>query len=45
MKIYTLTFKQNIPVKLATAWDYFASPMNLAQITPPNMAFKVTSDL
>ena len=45
MKIYTLTFKQNIPATLETAWNYFSSPTNLAHITPPNMAFKVTSDL
>lgn len=45
MKIYTINFKQNLPVPLETAWDYFSSPMNLAQITPPKMCFKVISDM
>ncbi|WPU93426.1 SRPBCC family protein [Mucilaginibacter sabulilitoris] len=44
MKIYTLKKSQVIPISLDKAWDFFTSPLNLAQITPPNMSFVVTSD-
>ncbi|MBB2149321.1 SRPBCC family protein [Pedobacter gandavensis] len=43
MKAYQLKFSQQLPVPLATAWDFFSSPMNLAKITPAKMAFQVTS--
>ncbi len=45
MKSYQLTFKQKLPVSLAQAWDFFSSPQNLAEITPNDMAFIVTSKL
>ena len=44
MKTYQLTFEQVLPISLEEAWDFFSSPMNLAKITPPDMAFTVTSD-
>ena len=44
MKTYALTFLQDIPVSLDTAWDFFSSPLNLNKITPPDMRFVVTSD-
>ena len=44
MKSYHLTFRQNLPISLTQAWDFFSSPLNLAKITPSDMAFKVTSD-
>ncbi|MCO5937215.1 SRPBCC family protein [Mucilaginibacter sp. RB4R14] len=44
MKTYTLKFKQNIPISLNEAWDFFSSPLNLAKITPADMRFVVTSD-
>ena len=43
MKSYQLTFKQRFPISIAAAWDFFSSPLNLAQITPTDMAFIVTS--
>lgn len=43
MKPYHLTFNQKIPVSLTAAWDFFSSPLNLAKITPAEMAFTVTS--
>lgn len=43
MKAYQLKFSQRIPVSLEEAWEFFSSPMNLAKITPPEMAFTVTS--
>ena len=43
MKIYRKEFTQKIPVDLETAWDFFSSPLNLAEITPKEMTFDVTS--
>ncbi len=43
MKSYQLTFSQRLPVPLKECWEFFSSPMNLARITPPEMAFTVTS--
>jgi ligand-binding SRPBCC domain-containing protein len=34
---------QIIPVSLATAWEYFSSPENLKDITPPSMGFVIQS--
>jgi len=44
MKSYHLEFTQKLPISLAEAWDFFSSPLNLAKITPKEMAFEVTSD-
>jgi len=43
LKTYRLEFTQKLPVDLAAAWDFFSSPMNLAEITPTDMTFDVTS--
>lgn len=45
MKAYHLKFTQQLPIPLKEAWDFFSSPLNLAKITPEEMAFTVTSDL
>lgn len=45
MKAYQLEFVQKMPVSLEKAWDFFSSPLNLAKITPEEMAFKVTSNI
>ncbi|MBC7566419.1 MAG: SRPBCC family protein [Pedobacter sp.] len=44
MKSYQFTFEQLLPIPIAEAWDFFSSPINLAKITPNEMAFTVTSD-
>lgn len=44
MKPYHLNFSQQLPISLTAAWDFFSSPLNLAKITPGDMAFEVTSD-
>lgn len=44
MKTYALTFEQDIPVSLDTAWDFFSSPLNLNKITPQDIKFVVTSN-
>jgi ligand-binding SRPBCC domain-containing protein len=43
LKTYRLAFEQKLPVDLDTAWDFFSSPLNLAEITPKDMTFDVTS--
>jgi ligand-binding SRPBCC domain-containing protein len=43
MKIHTVKYEQFVPVDLATAWDFFSSPKNLARITPHHMGFKITN--
>ena len=45
MKSHQLLFKQNLPISLVEAWDFFSSPLNLEEITPDEMAFIVTSKL
>lgn len=39
-----LKWEQAIPISLDEAWDFFSSPINLAEITPPGMGFNITSD-
>ena len=41
--IYTLEASQELNISLAKAWDYFSSPENLSNITPPKMGFNITS--
>lgn len=41
--IYTLETKQELNIPLVKAWDYFSSPENLANITPKEMGFNITS--
>ncbi len=41
--IYTLEATQELDISLNTAWDYFSSPANLSNITPPEMGFNITS--
>ena len=45
MKTYQLEFIQRLPITLDEAWQFFSSPLNLAKITPKEMAFEVTSSL
>ncbi|HEY0656645.1 MAG TPA: SRPBCC family protein [Chryseosolibacter sp.] len=43
MKIYQLKRTQFLPISLEQAWDFFATPKNLAVITPPSMKFQILS--
>ena len=43
MKIYTLHSKQNLPITLQQAWDFFSDPKNLKTITPSYMSFIIKS--
>ena len=40
MRIYSLKRVQNIPTHPDKAWDFFSSPLNLAQITPSALKFE-----
>ena len=33
--------KQNIPISIEEAWDFFSSPSNLKVITPDYMGFEI----
>jgi len=38
-----LEFIQFVPASLEIVWDFFSSPGNLSDITPPGMGFLITS--
>lgn len=41
MKLYTLKRTQILPITLEQAWAFFATPNNLAQITPAHLRFNI----
>ena len=41
--MYRLEYKQVLPVSLHKAWDFFSSPKNLNEITPPSLQFEILS--
>lgn len=45
MKIYTLEKKVILKSDLETIWDFFSSPYNLNEITPPDMSFEILTDI
>jgi len=45
MKVETLKSVQQLPISMEEAWAFFATPKNLEKITPPDMTFKILSDL
>jgi len=38
-----LTRRQELPISLDQAWEFFSRPENLAKITPPDLGFEITS--
>ena len=42
-KVYRLKAVQFLPITLEKAWDFFSSPKNLKEITPPNLVMTVLS--
>jgi len=40
-----LSRRQDLPLRLEDAWDFFSRPENLARITPRDLGFEVTSGL
>lgn len=45
MKLHEFRAEQRLPVSIREAWDFLSDPHNLARITPPEMAFTVTSEV
>lgn len=45
MIFQTLTREQKLPVPRETAWEFFSSPRNLDEITPPDIGFKIIGDV
>ena len=43
--MYQLKTTQFIPAPMTECWDYFSSPGNLKEITPPGMGFNIKTDL
>jgi len=43
MGAHILRARQNLPITLTEAWDFVSNPRNLADITPPEMGFEVTT--
>ena len=43
MKVYKLRTEQTLPISLDEAWDFFSTPKNLNEITPPDMSFEILS--
>ncbi|MCU0437538.1 MAG: SRPBCC family protein [Raineya sp.] len=41
MALHQLKRTQILPISLEKAWDFFSSPFNLKEITPPDMDFQV----
>ena len=41
--IYTLQVRQELPISLEDAWEFFSLPANLSKITPAEMKFEITS--
>lgn len=41
MKTYSIKQVQLLPVTLDEAWDFFSEPLNLNDITPPDMNFRI----
>ncbi len=37
--------EQFLPISLDEAWNFFATPKNLNEVTPADMVFEITSDL
>jgi ligand-binding SRPBCC domain-containing protein len=42
-KVYSLKTVQCLPTSIDTAWDFFSSSVNLKDITPDNIGFKILS--
>ena len=43
MKIHQLNQEQALPIPVDKAWEFFSSPRNLEEMTPPGMGFRIVS--
>ncbi len=44
MTLYTLIQEQSLPISRDEAWEFFSTPRNLNEITPPEMGFEIIND-
>ncbi|MFM9422274.1 MAG: SRPBCC family protein [Bacteroidota bacterium] len=45
MKVYTLKKTTLLKATPEVVWEYFSTPLNLNDITPPDMSFEILTDL
>ena len=45
MSVFQYKAEQFLPIDIEKAWDFFSSPKNLSVITPPEMGFKILTEL
>ncbi len=45
MKVYTLESQTVLNTSIDKAWEYFSRPENLNEITPPDMQFRILTDV
>jgi ligand-binding SRPBCC domain-containing protein len=45
MKVYTLETQTVLNTTIDKAWEYFSRPENLNEITPPDMQFRILTDV
>ena len=45
MQIYELEKEQLLKTDIESAWEFFSNPLNLNDITPPSLKFRITSEL
>ncbi|HEY0055124.1 MAG TPA: SRPBCC family protein [Pedobacter sp.] len=43
--MHVLKQEQLLPISLEQAWDFFATPKNLNEVTPADLTFQITSPL
>ena len=43
--MHKLKQEQFLPISLEEAWDFFATPKNLNEVTPEDLVFEITSEL
>ena len=43
--VHKIRQTQLLPISIDRAWDYFSNPVNLNEITPKDMKFRILSDL
>lgn len=44
MKLEKIVFRQDLPISIHKAWEFFSSPLNLNEITPDDMKFEILSE-
>lgn len=45
MKIYSLETRTKLYADMNKVWEYFATPENLNDLTPPDMSFEILTDI